>query len=53
MHGVQLTALSMNGTFENGKVIERGACKDLEDIDAIAVGKRQFEVYYYKKSFSK
>jgi hypothetical protein len=50
---VKLTELSMNGTFINGKIFERGECKDLEDIDLIAVGKCQFKVYYYKISFSK
>lgn len=50
MNGVELAELSMNGTFINGKIIEREVSKDLEDIDAIAVGKRQFKVYYYKKA---
>lgn len=40
---VQLTDLSMNGTFINGRKVGKGQSKDLEDNDLIAVGKPQFK----------
>ena len=40
---VELTDLSMNGTFINGKKVGKGLSKHLEDNDVIAFGKPQFK----------
>ena len=49
LSAIQLTDLSMNGTFINGKKVGKGLSKDLEDNDVISVGRPHFKVYYFKK----